>query len=87
MKKFGDKGIGFVWGVVVSLAVFDCFNAANIGFWLWLLILLVATICTICVEAYLFVTDYKEMASMSLKAGQKVYGLVKKYQKEEEVNG
>lgn len=82
MKRFGEKIIGFIWGVIASLAVFDCFCSFNIGFWLWFVILLVGSFITIGLETYLFVANCKDVASMSLKVGQKMYGIVKKYHKE-----
>lgn len=86
MKKFGDKLIGFIWGIIVSLVVFDVFSTFNIGFLLWLLIILIATIVTISVESYLFITDYENVAKIGFKAGKTAYNFIKKSKKYEEEN-
>lgn len=55
---------GFVWGSFCSIFLIDLFiNSFNIVWWVYLIFFIIWFICSLVLKVYLYITDYKELAS------------------------
>lgn len=79
---------GFLWGVLCTLLTIDIFvSSINILWWIYLLLFIIMIIASLVLKIYLYITDYKEMATAGLSLLQKIAKYIKNKRKKNDTEG
>ena len=79
---------GFLWGVLCTLLTIDIFvSSINILWWIYILLFIIMIIASLVLKVYLYITDYKEMATTGLSLLQKIAKYIKNKRKKNDTEG